>query len=270
MKQTKLLFGLSLAFIASCYLAGCQLGSADVTNQIKEANKAFMEAFNNGDAHAVALNYTDDAKLLPAKSDVVEGQEAIETFWKGAIGMGVAKAELETVEAKASGNMAVEEGRYQLFTKDGQMIDHGKYVVNWEKVGGVWKLQKDIWNTNIGDNPIVGAWNIFEMSGMSNGSAFNMTADNTNGKQLKMWTNSHFSFVGKSGSNYNYGGGTYSLDGNKYEEYIEYHVGPSYVGTTVKMLLKIKGDTLIQTYPVDAEGNIDKNNYSVEKYVRLD
>jgi len=148
MKKTKnFLTVFTIILFTGIVFYGCQQ-TVDVTDQIKDANKAFMESFNSGNAHGVAMNYTEDAKLFPTNSDVIEGQEAIEAFWNGAVGMGVAKAELETVSAEATGNMAVEEGRYKLFSKDGQVIDQGKYIVNWKKVNGVWKLDKDIWNTS--------------------------------------------------------------------------------------------------------------------------
>jgi len=50
---------------------------------------------------------------------------------------------------------------------------------------------------------------------------------------------------------------------------ILYHVNKQYVGKTIKMLLGIRGDTLIQTWPVDKNGQIDKSNYTIEKYTRI-
>jgi ketosteroid isomerase-like protein len=120
----------------------------DVASEISLANKGFMEAFDQGNANGVAQNYTSNAKLFPANSDVIEGQSAIETFWGSVIGMGIKKAELETVSAEAVGDMAVEEGRYKLFAEGGQVADQGKYIVTWKKEGGKWKLHRDIWNTN--------------------------------------------------------------------------------------------------------------------------
>src|SRR5689334_12752125 len=95
----------------------------DVATEISTANKSFMDAFEQGNANAVAMNYTSNAKLFPANSDVIEGQSSIESFWGGVIGMGIKKAELETVSAEAVGDMAVEEGRYKLFVDGGQVAD---------------------------------------------------------------------------------------------------------------------------------------------------
>jgi len=68
----------------------------------------------------------------------------------------------------------------------------------------------------------------------------------------------------------NFGGGKYTLDGNKYEEEIIYNSNTGYVGAKVRMLLEQRNDTLIQTYPVNEIGEPNKNNHFVEKYVQLD
>jgi hypothetical protein len=93
------------------------------------------------------------------------------------------------------------------------------------------------------------------------------------GSQVKVWSNEHFVFVGrfKVGTQLidNYGGGTYTLEGSQYIETILYHINKQWIGTQPKMLVEIKGDTLSQTWPVNNTWQVDKNNYTIEKYVRL-
>lgn len=36
------------------------------------------------------------------------------------------------------------------------------------------------------------------------------------------------------------------------------------------MLLEMRNDTLIQTWPVNGDGQIDKSNYRIEKLVRVE
>jgi len=144
-----------------------------------------------------------------------------------------------------------------------------------EKVDSQWKIVFLAYIDTLSYNGIIGAWNLVEFRRTNNSSlVYSFPNGNVNGEQIKIWTNGHFSFVGEFVLNGkktdNYGGGSYSLNGKNYDEHIESHVSKSSIGSTVKMLMEIKGDTLIQTYPVDADGNIDKNNYSVEKYIRLD
>jgi uncharacterized protein (TIGR02246 family) len=118
-----------------------------------EANtKQFVEAFNKGDAAAVANMYTMDARVLPPNAEMVEGRGNIQKFWQGAMTAGVKMVSLETVHVETQGNVAVEVGRYTT-TNPGAggttTTDKGKYVVIWKREGGSWKLAVDIFNTNI-------------------------------------------------------------------------------------------------------------------------
>ncbi|WP_340114753.1 YybH family protein [Maribellus mangrovi] len=276
MKNFKnLLSFLTLLAFSFVFLPACNQSPTDITEQIQTANNAFMEAFNSGDAHELAIKYTADGQLFPSNSDVIKGQENIEVFWNGAKEMGVAKAELETTKAEAVGAMAVETGHYKLYAQNDQMIDHGKYVVSWMKVDGKWKLHNDIWNTSVPESPIKGAWNLVEIKNINDGAVTNSFPNgNVQMQQVKIWTDGHFSFTGTYAMNNetsnNYGEGTYSLNGNIYTENIDYHVSEPLIGTSIKMHIEVKGNTLTQIYPVDDSGNYDENNYSIEKYVKLD
>jgi ketosteroid isomerase-like protein len=64
-----------------------------------------------GDAAGLAVMYAADAQVFPPNSDIVTGAAAIQNLWQG-------------------------------------VIDTGKYVVVWKRVGGRWKLLRDIWNTS--------------------------------------------------------------------------------------------------------------------------
>ncbi|WP_167613557.1 YybH family protein [Maribellus sediminis] len=277
MKNVKNLSGiLTLVLLTMFCLSSCDQQPKDVTEQIKQANATFMEAYSNGDAHALAMCYTVDGKVFPANSEAIEGQEAIEAFWNGALGMGIAKADLQTESADAIGNMAVEIGKYKLYAKNGQLIDHGKYMVNWTKVDGKWKLHQDIWNTSIPEPPMKGAWKLVSYKNIANGSVANNFPDGQlEMHQIKIWTSGHFAFSGtytvNNQLNDNYGGGSYTLkSGNVFSENIEYHSAKQMVGTSVKMLIEVQGNILTQIYPADDQGNYDEDNYSVEKYERLD
>lgn len=149
MKNTKTLIS-SMVIISLLFLNfnRCTQAPTDVSGEIKELNNGFIEAFNSGDIKTLVGNYTANAKLYPSNSDVVEGPEAIEGFWNAVKGMGIKKAQLETVIAEKNGNIVLEEGRYKLFVDGDQIADQGKYIVTWEKVDGQWKIARDIWNTN--------------------------------------------------------------------------------------------------------------------------
>ncbi|MEI7526719.1 MAG: hypothetical protein WCJ95_20390 [Mariniphaga sp.] len=88
----------------------------------------------------------------------------------------------------------------------------------------------------------------------------------------KIWSGNHFMCVGRTKVDTTvsdmYGTGTYKLEGNRYEENVKLLFYKPWEGQTIKMLLEIKNDTLIQTYPVDAKGQMEKEAW-IEKYIRV-
>jgi len=66
-----------------------------------------------------------------------------------------------------------------------------------------------------------------------------------------------------------FGGGSYTLEGIVYKETIRYHSTADFVGQTLRMRIVVANDTLIQVWPADEMGEVDKSNYWSEKYVRV-
>jgi uncharacterized protein (TIGR02246 family) len=127
---------------------------ADATRDgIVASNAQFSAAVAKGDAAAVAALYTADAMVMPAGSDNVKGSAAIQKFWAGAMGSGIAGAKLNTVEVFGRGASATEVGDYELLDKAGKSIDHGKYIVIWRREDGKWKLHRDMFSTNVPAKP---------------------------------------------------------------------------------------------------------------------
>lgn len=122
---------------------------------------------------------------------------------------------------------------------------------------------------------IDGAWSLVYYQSVAKDSVVGRyVGKDVVGSQVKAWSKGHFVFVGqfKVGSKEvdNFGGGTYTLSGNEYIETIVYHVNKQWIGTQPKMHLEIKKDTLYQTWPVNDLWQVDKSNYTLEKYVRLE
>ncbi len=125
---------------------------------------------------------------------------------------------------------------------------------------------------------ITGAWRWLSITYLV-GDTVKWSKVETNPEEsgIKMWSDNHFVFVNRSirdsGYVYSYGGGTYKLEGTRYEETVRYHDAintPDMVGLKEMMLLEIKNDTLIQTYPVDEHGKLLKRYTIIERLVRLD
>lgn len=143
--KRQLLVGLLIICAAS-------IAEAQSVRAAIDANtKQFIEAFNKGDAAAVANLYTMDARLLPPNGEMVESRANIQKFWQGAISAGLKMVSLETLHIETQGNIAVEVGRYTSTVPGAGGVtttDNGKYVVLWKREGRSWKLAVDIFNTN--------------------------------------------------------------------------------------------------------------------------
>jgi ketosteroid isomerase-like protein len=113
------------------------------------ANARFGELLSNGDAAGIVAMYAAEAQVFPPNSDIVSGATAIQKLWQGVIDSGVKGAKLTTLDVTAGGDLASESGRYEMAGADGKTLDRGKYVVVWKRVGGQWKLFRDIWNTSM-------------------------------------------------------------------------------------------------------------------------
>jgi len=146
--------------VLSAFLLACQniekipspqkIIPIDVTTEIQLQNDRFMLAYNNHDAKKVATEiFSSNAVIYaPNSSPVKGGVEVLEGFWKAVMESGVHKAEIKTEKATSYGDMALDVGKVMLFDKDNNLIDDAKYMVEWTKENGQWKITKDIWNSN--------------------------------------------------------------------------------------------------------------------------
>lgn len=121
----------------------------------------------------------------------------------------------------------------------------------------------------------IGAWQLVYAKQMAGDSVVASLPGSITGSQIKIWTENNFFFCGSkkvapdTTFQDTYGGGTYKLVDNKYQENVQYHFNKLAVHQIFDMILEIKGDTLTQTWPVDQDGNVIPTNYYIEKYTRI-
>jgi ketosteroid isomerase-like protein len=86
-----------------------------------------------------------NAIVMPPDAPFVKGRDNIKQFWGSAIQqLGLKDVRLNTVDLEIAGDIAHEVGEAVLTLESGGTT--GKYVVVWKKVGGQWRLHRDIWN----------------------------------------------------------------------------------------------------------------------------
>jgi uncharacterized protein (TIGR02246 family) len=141
------MYRLKLAFIATVLLAafGGNAAADEVQKAIQTNNAGLAADLLRGDAKAVAERYTSDAAVFPPGGSVARGSAAIEAFWTAALTAGIEDVELTTTTVEAAGDLAFEEGTVSITDGKGQTTQE-HYIVVWKRVGGEWKLHRDIWN----------------------------------------------------------------------------------------------------------------------------
>ena len=123
----------------------------EVRRTVERLNLEFGEGFRRGDALAVAALYTDDAALLPPNSEIVQGRQGIEGYWRKAIQNGLKALVMTTVELSVSGDTFHVIGDYTAKISDkGQKLheEKGKYIIIGKRTATGWKAHRDIWNSS--------------------------------------------------------------------------------------------------------------------------
>lgn len=152
--------------VLSSLAFSCQPNSSDIKAPafdkemakaaIEAANLKMSEAYSNGDPVAVAACYTSDAKFMEPNKLTLVGRAAILQGVTASIAAGVSDLNLNITEVWGDEDVIVEEGTYAI--GNGEItFDTGKYIVLWKKEDGIWKLHRDIYNS---DNPVPGQANV--------------------------------------------------------------------------------------------------------------
>jgi len=141
------LFAMVLVFAGSCARPP-QSDPAAARAGIESANRDFSKGVAAHDAKALALLYTEDAKLLPPNAQPVLRQDAIAKYWESLLELPIQSLALETVDIYGSGDEVTEEGRYTLIGTKGETIEAGKTLVVWRKTDAGWRLHRDMWSSD--------------------------------------------------------------------------------------------------------------------------
>jgi ketosteroid isomerase-like protein len=116
-------------------------------SDIDALNATFGQGLEKGDADIVASVYAPDAKILPPGSPMLTGPD-IRAYWQSAIKSGMTGGTLETLAFEEHGDVALEEGRFEVRIGE-EVVDTGKYVVvHRRQPDGSWKYGTDIWNSS--------------------------------------------------------------------------------------------------------------------------
>ncbi len=141
------------ALAAAATLSGCQgerVDTAQIEQQLKQAEVRWNEAYAARDAAALTNMYAEDAALAAPGAEVVSGREAIAKDMNAMAtdpNFGL-EFESDRVQVAASGDLAYTRGRYTMsMTDPGTKASHiskGNYLTVWRKqADGSWRAVED-------------------------------------------------------------------------------------------------------------------------------
>ncbi|MDB5134598.1 MAG: nuclear transport factor 2 family protein [Mucilaginibacter sp.] len=137
-----------LSFLFIGYESNGQSLSA-IKKEIRKDNALYFDLFKKSDPAIVNL-YTDDACLLPPNAGAICGKAALAKDFKDTYAAGQVKGvKFSTLAVYGDGALYVtEEGSWQVFGTNDQVIDKGKYLKLWKKTKQGWKIFRDVFNSD--------------------------------------------------------------------------------------------------------------------------
>ena len=124
-------------------------GNQKHINRILENITQFSDYVMAGDYENIGAAYTEDAKIFPNNTDIIEGRAKITSYWKPSGEARTVYHKITPSEIKIIGKEAYDYGYYECITRSANGEEtswRGKYVIVWKKIEGDWKIYLDIWN----------------------------------------------------------------------------------------------------------------------------
>jgi uncharacterized protein (TIGR02246 family) len=123
----------------------------DVESMIRNLAQDFVTSFNTANYDQVAALFAQDGVFMAPHYDPAYGPKSVERLLRQIGEAGYEDLRLETVRVEASGDLAMEIGRYTVAVRqpdDTILADRGKYVKAWRRLG-VWLIVADCWSSNL-------------------------------------------------------------------------------------------------------------------------
>jgi ketosteroid isomerase-like protein len=145
---------LALATIGLLAVAACAPPAGDAAADVatmSNGTKAWVDAYNAGDAGKIVALYADDAVLMPPDAPVASSHEAMRSFISANIADSKASGVTFVLGAEStgvSGNLGWHSGTFKGIGAGGATVGTGKYLEIWRKKDGKWLIVQDIWNND--------------------------------------------------------------------------------------------------------------------------
>lgn len=106
-------------------------------------------SFKHGNAADVAAIYAEEGQIMPAHCTAISGRAAIQAFWQGCIDTGICAMQRTPREVDCLDGTINEVGEYHFLDHQQRVLDVGNYVIIWKEQGRQWRIQRDIWTSDL-------------------------------------------------------------------------------------------------------------------------
>jgi ketosteroid isomerase-like protein len=132
-------------------VAACAPQATDQSAELAAMTESWETALNAGDVDGLTALYTEDCVLMSPNTEMMSGHAAARAEFGDLVDAGLT-ADMNTIKTVAGGDVGFHVGTYAMIAPDGTVIDQGKFIEGWQKVGGQWKIAYDIWNSDWAPN----------------------------------------------------------------------------------------------------------------------
>lgn len=140
-------------------LAGCSREKQVVHSEqddiaaITAVSKARADAFNQGNAAAIAAHFAEDALLMAPDKPTLTGKTAVQTYYQHIFDEYEPRLKSDYQEVKVSGDLGYGRGFAEVLLtqkRGGQTLKSTTKYINIMKrqADGTWKTTHDVWNSN--------------------------------------------------------------------------------------------------------------------------
>jgi len=141
-------------FLAKCFaiivLSTMVHGADDAKSIVAKMNEAWLAAYKASDLDGLAARYTEDAVLMPAGREPVQGRQAIRNFFAEDIkDFPKHSMTVKSLRVEASGSVLVDSGEYiydGVDTEGKPLHLTGNYNTIMKQADGKWHTAIEIWN----------------------------------------------------------------------------------------------------------------------------
>lgn len=145
----------ALSLLIIIFMVACQpknnsgFDIQEVRAFIDRTNKNYGERYHVNEPKYTQQRYTKDACILPNHASHVCGIPGIAYHFYNDGNNRELIIERSSKVVSGDSKLIIEEGIYLLRDKDNKPLDEGKYIALWKQENNVWKIYRDIWNSDI-------------------------------------------------------------------------------------------------------------------------